>query len=541
MHFSPAQGFTETLVVPKGALLSSIPVDGAQALFSTTRQLTVIPAAVTRVELDEGGASGGALLRITLTGGAPLATWLPDRLSLYFAGEYPKASERRRLVLQGSGKVLFGDKGEERVLPRGAVEPGGLPAEELGPNVRQAGFNDRGYGSGGSGESGGSGGSGDSGDVGVPGGGPGVREGLLALGGRGIKGAAAGVAGRQGFRLVQDYFASPQRFMYAEISGLRDAVTAGARKLTFSLPLPDLREQPGFRPEHLLVNTVPAENIFPHPAIPVTVDHKRIEYLIRPQDYEVQRIAIHRVEGASAVTKDGRIRPYLPFERLAERAQGAGVYSVHRKNSPISGLPEHFLRIVYLPGEKLSPETMSLSLSCHNYGITGMLRTGEINQPTDSSPAMAGFSNITAPTRHCPPAGSNREFWRMLSHLHVNLLGALTVRGFRETLELYASPDDPDTGRLSANRKRVEAFGDFKAGGEDFFVGGRPVRGTLLEVTADSRGFASLGDMRLCGDVLDRFFALFHHLNTYTRLVIREKSSREVYRWPPRLGTRRLV
>jgi type VI secretion system protein ImpG len=129
----------------------------------------------------------------------------------------------------------------------------------------------------------------------------------------------------------------------------------------------------------------------------------------------------------------------------------------------------------------------------------------------------------------------------MLSHLHVNLLGSLDTASFRETLSLYASPNDPDVGRLLANRKRIEAFEGFSAAGEDHFFRGRPVRGTLLETEADARGFASSGDMRLFGDVLDRFFSLFHHVNTYTRLTVREKNSREVFSWPPRLGTRRLA
>jgi type VI secretion system protein ImpG len=489
MHFSPVQGFTETVRVPRGALLASIPVDGAQAMYSTVRDLTVMPAAVTGARLEEG-SHGGALLRLTLSGSSPLAGWLPDRLSLYFAGEYPQASDRRRLVLQGPCRVLAGARGSERLLPRGTVTAGGL--------------------------------SGESGD----------RGGF----------PAGGEGGREGFRLVQDYFAMPQRYMYAEISGLRDAVAPGATELAFALPLPALKDgHPPFRPEHLLVNTVPAENLFPHPAIPVAVDHRRIEYLVRPQDFESGKMAIFRVEGASAVTKDGRVRRYLPFERISEQSGDTGVYSLHRKFSPISGSPEHFLRVVYMPGEKLQPETMSLSLLCHNRSITGQLRTGEITVPTDSSPAMAGFTNITPPTRHSPPADVNQELWRMLSHLHVNLLGRLTAKSFRETLSLHSPPNDPDVGRLMANQKRIGAFGDFSSRGEDHFVRGRPVRGTLLEMTADAGGFASPGDLMLCGDVLDRFFALFHHVNTYTRLVIRERNTGETFSWPPRLGTRRLA
>ncbi|MDR2612993.1 MAG: type VI secretion system baseplate subunit TssF [Deltaproteobacteria bacterium] len=521
MLFTPVQGFTETIHVPRGTLLGSVPVDGAQALYSTTAPLTVLPASVTRAGVEEG-SSGGTLLRITLSGSAPLSMWLPDRLTLYFAGEYPEASERRRLVLEGKGRVLVGARGAERPLPRGSVNPGGLLGPEEGPAGRRAGPGMN--------------------SLGLPG--RPLRQPAAAppLTARGQGAGAPAPPRRQGFRLVQDYFAMPQRFLYAEITGLRDAASPGSKEISLALPLPGLKDSsPGFRAEHFLVNTVPAENVFPHPAIPILIDHRHIEYLVRPQDFEAGRISIFRVEGASAVSKAGKIRQYLPFERVSEQSGDTGIYTIHRKGSPISGLPEHFLRVIYKPGEKLNPETLSLNLLCHNQGITGLLRTGEIRLPTDSSPAMAGFTNITPPTRHCPPVSTNHELWRMLSHLHVNLLDGLDSKSFRETLSLYASPNDPDTGRLLANQKRIEAFGDFLAEGEDQFVAGRPIRGTLLEMTADSRGFASEGDLRLCGDVLERFFSFFHYLNTYTRLVVRERSSREVYSWPPRLGTRRLV
>jgi type VI secretion system protein ImpG len=154
---------------------------------------------------------------------------------------------------------------------------------------------------------------------------------------------------------------------------------------------------------------------------------------------------------------------------------------------------------------------------------------------------MAAFSNIIPPTRHGPQALEDEQRWKLLSHIHVNLMPVLNSKTLKETLLLHGISQDPDAGRSLANIKRIDALQDLKIESEDWFFQGRPIRGSRIELTADVGGFGSLGDRHIFGDSLDRFFGLFHHINTYTRLKITEKNSREELLWPPRLGTRRLI
>jgi type VI secretion system protein ImpG len=108
-------------------------------------------------------------------------------------------------------------------------------------------------------------------------------------------------------------------------------------------------------------------------------------------------------------------------------------------------------------------------------------------------------------------------------------------------LALHAIPGDPDAGRKLSNLKRVGAVQEIRQSRVDYFVGGRPIRGTRVEVEADPGGFASRGDLMLFGDILDLFFGHFHYLNTFSKLVIIESDTREEMSWAPRLGTRRLI
>jgi type VI secretion system protein ImpG len=287
------------------------------------------------------------------------------------------------------------------------------------------------------------------------------------------------------------------------------------------------------------LNASPAVNVFPHPAHPLAVDHKRDEYLIKPQDQEAEKLMIFAVEEVMSRSLDGQTRVYSSFENFV--GESDGLYRVVRRVSPITGQGDYYISLIYREGQKLSPETISATLKCHNGPLTNNLRTGEISVATDSSPAMATFANIIPPTRACPPIDSDLRLWRLVSHLHVNLMPFLTAQGLREILSQYACPNDLDLGRSLSNRKRIEAVEGLSSIMEDYFIKGLPYRGSQVDLTVDPAGFASQGDLHLFGEVLDHFFGLFHQINSYSRLTLKAKGGGRTMAWPPRLGLKRLV
>jgi type VI secretion system protein ImpG len=123
----------------------------------------------------------------------------------------------------------------------------------------------------------------------------------------------------------------------------------------------------------------------------------------------------------------------------------------------------------------------------------------------------------------------------------VNHAALLSAETLAEMLNLHSVPDDPDQARRLGNQRRVEAIETVSSRLETFFLKGRPVSGSRVELTVDPAGFASSGDLHLFGDVLDHFLGAFHHINTYSRLSVIGSRSREVITWPPRLGPKRLL
>ncbi|MDR1870671.1 MAG: type VI secretion system baseplate subunit TssF [Deltaproteobacteria bacterium] len=481
MAFKPVRGFAESLLVPAGAALASIPVDGVSAKFTTTTPLTVLPAAITKVEVEDGRGGEGSI-SLTVTSAAPLKSWASNTLVFHLAGDYPEACERRRVLLRRIKTVEIESQGV--VFDLG---PESLGLWGFGPEERA-----------------------------LP------NQLLLA------------------FNLIQEYFVSPQKLMFLKVTGLKVLSENTNQSFIIRFRLANLAAPLApARAEDFILNAVPAINVFSHPAHPLVVDHKSNEYLLKPQDQEAEKLGVFSVEEVVSRGVDGETRVFQPFETFRKKNQW--LYRVIRRISPITGQGEYYLSFLYSKDHKPILETITASLKCHNGSLTDSLRTGEINLPTDTSPSMVSFANIIPPTRACPPIDSDWRLWRFISHLQVNINPTMTVEGLKEILNLHAQPNDPDLGRVLSNTKRIEAVEELSIKLEDYFLKGRPYRGSRVELTVDPQGFASTGDLGLFGEVLDHFFGLFHQINVYSRLVIKLKNVGRDLTWPPRLGVKRLT
>jgi type VI secretion system protein ImpG len=484
MLFKPVQGFTEAIKLPRGAELASVEVDGASAIFSTSADLMILPAAITQVSIDQRGGDQAAVT-LTVSSNAPLSRWLPDSLSIHLAGDYPEASDRRNQILSHTKVVEVETAGRTLSLNRSNLAPGGF--DFALSRIQDSSF--------------------------------------------------------WAFDLIREYFTMPEQFLFLNLTGLGPLRATGDHGFTITFRLGDLSiPLPNLRPNHFLLNVCPAVNVFLHQAQPLVVDHKSNEYLLQPQDFKTEKLDIYGIGDVKSITSDGQSRPYIPYKFISSTDPDVGLYSITRRQSPVSEKLLHYITLLYRAGDKLpTRETLSTSLYCYNLEITDYLRTGEITQPTDSSPSMATFLNIIPPTKFSPAVIAESQLLKLLSHLHINLMPNLTAKLLQEILSLHAVPGDADLGRRQSNQKRIEAVGSLESHLEDLFIRGLPIRGSRLDLNVDPAGFASRGDVKLFGDVLDNFFGLFHHINSYSRLTITENNSPEVMSWPPRLGLKRLL
>lgn len=490
VQFKPKPSLMETLSVPAGSQLASIPVKGTPCTFSTTFNVDLHPLSITNVNFKQGAGSSGTLTISLELRGMTLENWDVSSLRFHLAGESGAASERY--------KVLFDCIRGIRV----AADDGGfamLGAKQL----KAVGFKD--------------------------------DEALLPYPSQSFP----------GYRILQEYFILPEKFLFFDVAGLENWTGRGAgSRFSIVLELDNLPSDPiSFKQEHLCLFASPAINLFKRDAEPVILDHKRPEYLVRPagdKGGDFQVYSVDTVNGYIQGTVEERA--YKPFHMFNPQAGEMPVYTVHHRRSAIHNKTDLHVSVAY-PAEGSEPrqETLSMALTCTNSSLPEKLRYGDISQPTATSPELASFENIRQPTSPVqPPLGKNL-LWRLLSHLYINYLSVADVESLRAMAKLYVFTDTPDRGSVVANTKRVDAITGMDVTEGDRLVGGLLMRGREIKMSLNREGFANGGDLYLFSSVMNRFFSGYASVNCYTRLTVEETLNKELYQWNAMIGDRPLL
>lgn len=474
-------------VIRRGVELHSVAVDGVVCRFTTSAEARVLPLNLTKTSLQRH-PDGSSQLRLSFTAGAALAGMGFSTLPLFLTGAYPEASDLHRFILDHTESIAIESEKRSVNLPADCLEGGGfLDGEPLLPWPQKA---------------------------------------------------------FRGYRLLQEYYLLPEKFLVLRLTGLeRWAPRPAGRTFDVVFRLRVAKERiPEVQPASFSLNVVPAVNIFPHVSEPIAIDHRRHEYMIHPQGYPpetCQIFSIRRVAARNPLNNQAR-----EFQALADMVgdrPDTPVYAVHQRRSENDGLIRNSISVAWPDIARVQNEVLSVDLLCTNVDLPSRLRVGDVREPTDSSPKGIAFRNITPPTTAAQPPLGRAMLWKLLSHFHANLTSLMSAQVLREMAALYIFPDNRDRQRLAANHRKVAAIRDCRAESSVHFARGVPMRGQDIVLTLDRSGFASHGDMRLFGDILSRFFSEYAALNCYTRTRVVDADSGENWLGVPRLGERPLL
>ncbi len=131
--------------------------------------------------------------------------------------------------------------------------------------------------------------------------------------------------------------------------------------------------------------------------------------------------------------------------------------------------------------------------------------------------------------------------WRLVNMLALNHLGLLergagrNGQALREVLSMFADMGDSTMETRIRGVRSVDSRPIVRRIRRPGGVGA--ARGLEITVTLDDRAFEGSGAF-LLGAVLDRFFAEYAAINSFTQTVIRTAEWGSIMRWPARLGTR---
>jgi type VI secretion system protein ImpG len=363
----------------------------------------------------------------------------------------------------------------------------------------------------------------------------------------------------QGYRYLHEYFAFPERFNFVALGGLGPAarrVEGDALELIVLLDRTHATLPGAVIPERFALHATPAINLFPRRADPVHLTDRSTEVHVvpdrtRPLDFEVHTIT--RVFGLSGSGEAAvEFRPLYAASDLQRPAGSRAFFTARREPRVLSSRQRRVgPRSSYLGSEiwlalvdadeapyRHDLRTLSVETLCSNRDLPlGMANefTLEVGAPVEAVRCIAG------PSRPRPTPAEGVTAWRAVSHLALNHLSLADLderhgaAALRDLLALYADPGD------AIQQRRIEGVRSIAA---------RPVirrlpksgpiavaRGLEIAVTLEESLFEGAGAF-LLASVLDRFFARYVAINSFTETVARTVERGEIMRWPARIGRR---
>jgi type VI secretion system protein ImpG len=360
-----------------------------------------------------------------------------------------------------------------------------------------------------------------------------------------------------GFRLLSEYFAFPQKFMFLDIAGL-EAKTLLSDKNRVEIFLYLGRSSPelerAVNSENFALGCTPMVNLFSQRCEPISMDNTAIEYRVLPDARRSGVMEIWGVTGVREIRSDSTTRPWKPFYRLSTNAtpagaEGGGFFTeVRRQASAAVGGTDTFLAPYdpsFDPAAK-SDSVLSVDALCLNRDLPAELPFGGGHPRLTALNPNAGIAQmacITPPTPTLRPEFRSRGAWRLISHLS---LGHLSVTGgtegaaaLKEVLRLYDLRDTAETrAALEALLSVSAAPGTARVPGSRL---GSFCRGLDVELEFEPRAFQGAG-LFLLSSVLERFLALHATVNSFVRTTIRLRGRTDPEaRFPPRAGARALL
>lgn len=475
----------ETLHVPAGAMVESLPVAGTACRFRTAWPVALPPLRLERAEVEHG-SPGRLRLGFSLRPGVTLDRLPLSDLRLHLAGDL--AIARGLLLCCGRwARGVTARAGGRSVRGLTIAPAGRAPEEALFP---------------------------------FP---PGSAS---------------------GFRTLQEYFAFPAKHHFVDLGGLAALKELGpATAFEVEIALESVPERlPPVSAANVLLGCAPAVNLFPHEADPIVHDRKRAEYRVRPTGdaahYEVH--SIERVVGLVRGAREPRV--YRPRFHLGRDGDACGQYQERRRPALIGGGADHHLAITDAPGTDPSAhETLSLSLLCTNRQLPAQLGVGDLRVPGAAVPAGVTVRNLGVPTAAVSPVMAGDLHWRLLAHLALNHGSLLEVGALRQLLALYDLRALVDRQAEHASRRLQDAILAVRAQPATRLLEGVPIRGLAIGLELDEAGVGGPGDAWLLGAVLDEFLAQYVGLNAFTALTVKVQPGGEVHAFAPRLGRRAVV
>ena len=377
----------------------------------------------------------------------------------------------------------------------------------------------------------------------------------------------------EGFARLREFFVFPRKFLGFKLTGLRRILkTLDTSEVQLMLEFGHANSGLAARLEaaDFTLNAAPAVNLFEETASQIRLDDKRTEYLVTPDSSPLTHYEIHQLLQVNAYYADvaskvpvhplyavpqGQTKPrqtlyYTSFQRMrraTQKEQRFGARLRYRGTETFIRLYEpptsesraraQRLQIRTLCSNRHLPEYLPIAQSRDDFHMCDdvSVSLGVVAGPT---PPRGPMTELEKNAAHRTTSGDN--YWRLISYLQLSNFaldgndGLGAADALREMLSLFADLSDSVTEAQLQGIRRVETRpvtrSILRAGSY------HAARGLEVKVIFDESAFEGSGVI-LLGAVLDRFFAEWAAINSFTQTIVASEERGDITTFPPRTGS----
>lgn len=368
--------------------------------------------------------------------------------------------------------------------------------------------------------------------------------------------------GFEGYRLLQEYFAFPQRFLFfdlVDVGGAMRRLGGNELELVLLFARGDSSLHQTLDAQSLALHCVPAINLFEQRCDRVHLGPQGSDFHVvvdrtRPMDFEIYDL-LEVVGYGRGLDRERLFQPLYAAFQTVESSQPA-YYATQREPRLMSSVQKRDgPRTSYIGSEVfislVDPNDAPYSADLQQLGVRALVSNrdlpllmpvgGDKDLSCEDSAPITGIKIIKGPSR---PLGAQREAnlaWRFINQLSLNHLSLLDLdahqgaAALRELLRLYTHEGD------SALQRQVEGLRSVRT---TPVVRRLPMpgpiafgRGVRIELEVDEMAFQGASAF-LLGSVLERYFARHVSINGFTELHLKSQSRGTLLAGRPRVGAR---
>lgn len=482
MLFTPKALLAESVAIPEGTEVASVPLEQVSCSFRTTATLQIHPVDLNDAVFTQTSA-GLNTIRLSFTSiEVAQQLFVPDRLRLFLSDEHESAADLLLLLHNHVKTVrLSDDSGVSVSLPSALAFPG-------------------------------------------------FDEALIPYPSNAFS----------GFCWLQELLFFPQKFLFVEFYNLASASTQlSGSHFYLEIELDrHLTVTPKVSRRSFQLNVTPAVNLFNQQAEPISITHEETEHPIVPDTAFKEHYQIYSIDTVVGMRQgEGAHKTYYPFSSLNfVKGSGQASYRASVRQAVGTARVESYISLAYPPELDIRNETLSIKLTCTNRTLPEKLKLGDVSRPTNTSPERFAFANITPITGSVETPYGEKLLWDVVSHAVLNIVSLRDIENLRAIIRLYNSMRTQDSAAKTINERQIDGMLGLTLVPENRLYRGMNMQGQHVKLSCQQDNWGSLGALHLWGCVIERFFASYAAINTYTRFEIEDKSKGINLKWPLRHG-----